>query len=224
VSHWERWHEAYEDPASALSVRLRLVQDDLRGALEARADSPVRLLSLCAGQGRDVIDVLADAQAVQTRPTVQAAVQAVLIELDPELVDFARRRAAASGLEERVVRVVEGDASDPTRYADAVPADIVLVCGLFGNISDDDVAHVVRTLPSFCAAGADVLWTRHRRPPDLTPSIRRWFGEAGFEEVRFDAPPSPFVMTVGWHRLVGPPAPFDAGRLFDFVGDGGLPA
>jgi len=222
VSHWERWHEAYENPGSNLSVRLRLVQDALRGALAARAGAPVvRLLSLCAGQGRDVIDVLADVQ-----PQAGTGVQAVLVEIDPALAAFARRRAAVGGLDERVVRVVEGDASDSALYADEVPADIVLVCGLFGNISDDDVAHVVRTLPSFCTPGADVLWTRHRRPPDLTPSIREWFGEAGFEEVRFEAPASPFVMTVGWHRLVGSPAPFDvrAGRLFEFVGDGGLPA
>ena len=27
TTHWVRWHEAYEDPESALSLRLRLVQD-----------------------------------------------------------------------------------------------------------------------------------------------------------------------------------------------------
>jgi hypothetical protein len=152
-------------------------------------------------------------------------VSALLVELDPGLVAFARQRAAAAGVG-RQVTVVEGDGSLARPYAEAVPADLVLVCGVFGNISRGDIAATVAALPSFCAAGATVIWTRHRRPPDLTPSIREWFGAAGFEEVSFEAP-SPYVLSVGSCRLVGPPGavPFDPGlRLFDFVGDGRWPA
>ncbi len=35
---------------------------------------------------------------------------------------------------------------------------------------------------------SDVIWTRHRRPPDATPSIRADFAAAGFTEVAFEAP------------------------------------
>ena len=60
-SHWVRWHESYEDPASPLSLRLRLVQAGVREVLDAVPPShpgPIRVVSLCAGQGRDVIDVV----------------------------------------------------------------------------------------------------------------------------------------------------------------------
>ena len=84
----------------------------------------------------------------------------------------------------------------------------------------DDVHHVVASAPMLCAPGATVLWTRHRAEPDLTPSIRRWFAEAGFDEVGFDAPDD-VLFGVGAARLAVAPPPLEAGvRLFTFVGDG----
>ena len=60
--------------------------------------------------------------------------------------------------------------------------------------------------------------------PDATPAIRADFAAAGFDEVAFVAPEGT-VMTVGHHRLTGAVSPFDPGRkLFDFVGDGFMPA
>ena len=218
-SHWVHWHSPYEDPLSNLSVRLRLVQAVMCQVLDQAEPGPIRVVSLCAGQGRDVIDVVAEHAR-------RSDVRALLVELHSELVAFARERVAAAGLGEQVV-VEEGDASLTSHYGGAVPADLVLVCGVFGNISPTDLAATVAALPTFCAPGASVVWTRHRRPPDLTPAIREWFAAAGFEEVSFEAPPDPLVLTVGWHRLVVPPpdTPFDAERrLFDFVGDGESPA
>jgi SAM-dependent methyltransferase len=241
-SHWVRWHGAYEDPSSGLSERLRRVQAMVRGALDdmtlddtalddtaAGGDrggdgghdrgDPIRIISLCAGQGRDVIDVLA------THPAA-GRVEALLVDLDPALVAFARRRAVEAGLGDRV-RVEQGDASLCELYAGSVPADVVLVCGIFGNVSDEDIAATIRALPAFCRPGANVIWTRHRRPPDATPAIRAQFAEAGFTEISFDAPDG-FVLGTGRHRLDGDPGkfgPFDPGRrLFDFVGDGSAPA
>jgi hypothetical protein len=222
-SHWERWHEAYEDPASPLSLRLRLVQSMVRDFLDQVSPShrgPVRMVSLCAGQGRDVIDVVA------THPR-GPDVSALLVELSPALASFARDRAAAAGVADQV-RVVEGDASLCRWYgdADAVPADLVLVCGVFGNISRGDIARTIQALPGFCRKGSEVIWTRHRRPPDATPAIRADFAAAGFGEVVFEAPDG-YVLSVGRHRLEvePPPGAFDPeATLFDFVGDGELPA
>jgi hypothetical protein len=45
---WVAWHRDYEDPASALSRRLRVVQDQLRLALPARHWEPVKVISLCS--------------------------------------------------------------------------------------------------------------------------------------------------------------------------------
>jgi predicted RNA methylase len=218
LSHWVKWHGAYEDPASSLSLRLRTVQAMVRQALDAVSSDlagPIRIVSLCAGQGRDVIDVVAG------HPR-RDDVSALLVELDPALVAFARARADASGVG-RQVRIVEGDASLARWYTEQVPADLVLVCGVFGNISAADITAMVHALPSFCLPGARVIWTRHRLPPDATPSIRADFAAAGFSEVAFEAPEGT-VMTVGHHRFDGATPPFDpARRLFDFVGDGLLP-
>lgn len=224
-SHWMRWHEPYEDPSSALSLRLRIVQSMVRDFLDGVPSThpgPVRMVSLCAGQGRDVIDV------VSTHPRGRD-VSALLVEFDPGLVAFARDRAAAAGVAERV-RIVEGDASVCRWYEGDVPADLVLVCGVFGNISSGDMTRTIQALPGFCRMGSEVIWTRHRRPPDATPAIRADFATAGFTELAFEAPEG-FVLTVGRHRLDGEADPgpgaraFDpAHKLFEFVGDGGLPA
>jgi hypothetical protein len=218
-SHWEKWHAPYEDPASNLSLRLRTVQAMVRATLDGVPSDhagPIRVVSLCAGQGRDVIDVVA---AHPRRDQVAA----LLVELDPALVAFARARADAAGVRD-VVRIVEGDASLSKWYAEAVPADLVLVCGIFGNISAGDITATIEALPSFCRPGAHVVWTRHRRPPDATPAIRSGFAAADFTELAFEAPEGT-VMTVGHHRFDGETAPFDPDRrLFDFVGDGFLPA
>jgi hypothetical protein len=208
---WQEWHEPYDIPGSYLSRRLEAVQRRLRDAIDACGPGPVRIISLCAGQGRDVLGVLADHPRTED-------ISARLVELDDASVVRARLVAAEHDL--RGVEVVAGDASTTDAAVGAVPADIVLLCGIFGNITDDDVHRTVAAAPMLCAPGATVLWTRHRAEPDLTPSIRRWFGEAGFDEVGFDAPDD-VRFGVGANRLVAEPVVIEPGRrLFRFVGDG----
>jgi hypothetical protein len=98
-----------------------------------------------------------------------------------------------------------------------VPADLLLLCGVLGNVSDEDAASTIAALPGLCTPAATVVWTRHRREPDLTPAIRGWFSAAGFAEESFTAPDAA-IWSVGVHRLVGPPQPLGQGRrLFGFV-------
>lgn len=201
---WIEWHAGY-DRDSPLRARLAIVQRRIREVLDAAPPGPLRIVSMCAGQGRDLLGAL-DGHA--RAPDVRAR----LVELDPRLASAARAAAP------RGVEVVCGDASSTDAYAGAVPADVVLVCGVFGNVADTDIERTVALLPSLCAPGATVVWTRHRRPPDRTVDIRRWFGDAGFDEVAFDGPDG-FVFSVGVHRLARPPDPFAPGRrLFTFVG------
>jgi hypothetical protein len=181
------------------------VQLRIRDALDACRPGPIHLVSVCAGQGHDVIGALTD------HPRA-GDVRARLVELDA--VNVARARAAAPA----GVDVVCADASDTSAYDGAVPAEIVLANGVFGNISDADIEHTISVLPSLCAPQATVLWTRHRRPPDVTPQIRAWFTAAGFDEVAFEGPDG-FIFGVGVHRLARDPDPFVPGvKLFDFVG------
>ncbi len=206
---WLDWHTPYDDPLSPLSKRLALVQGHLRTALDRCPAGTIRMISMCAGQGRDVIGVLA-------RHPRRSEVRARLVEWDERNVAIASDAAVGAGL--TGVEVVRADAGTTDAYIDAVPAEIVVVCGVFGNIIDNDISRTVASLRSLCAPRATVIWTRHRRPPDLTPTIRDWFEEAGFVAEGFDGPDT-FFIGVGAHRLVVDPQPYEPGRrLFDFVG------
>jgi Putative methyltransferase len=135
---WAEWHRPYDDPASLLSGRLRRVQAHFAALLDRQPPGPVQVISLCAGQGRDVIGVL------EHHPR-RADVRARLVELDPRNVAHARRAVAAGGLDG--VQVTEADAGRTDVYAGAVPAQIVVACGIFGNITDADIARTVAALP-----------------------------------------------------------------------------
>jgi hypothetical protein len=204
---WQRWHDAYNKPDSGLSRRLATVVARLADAVTDAPPGDVALVSACAGQGRDVVGALAG------HPRT-ADVRGRLVELDPYNVERAREALAAAGLTR--IEVLEADAGTTDAYLGAVPADVVLLCGVFGNVPVEDIERTVRAADQFCTPGATVLWTRHRRAPDLTPAIRRWFAESGFDEVAFDAP-EPDGFSVGTARLVRSPRPLQPGlRLFQF--------
>jgi hypothetical protein len=200
---WVAWHEGYDDPVSGLSARLKLVKQHVAAALDQAPAGPIRLVSLCAGQGRDVIEtlpghprrddvtaVLVEADAVNVAWARDAASVAGLAGPDPGRAELARRGAEATG--QPRVEVRQADASQVASFADALPADVLLLCGIFGNVSAEDIARTVAAAPALCAPGATVIWTRHRREPDLTPQIRAWFAAAGFEELAFGSPePAP---------------------------------
>ncbi|MDG4802361.1 class I SAM-dependent methyltransferase [Micromonospora sp. WMMD980] len=205
---WLDWHRDYDQPDSALSRRLVEVRRRIAEALDAAPPGPLRAISLCAGQGRDLIPVLA------AHPR-GGEVTARLVELDPRNTELARRAVAEAGL--TGVEVVTGDAAVTDRYADLAPADLVLVCGVFGNIGDDDIRSTVRHCASLCATGGTVLWTRHRRQPDLVPTICDWFAEEGFVPVAVSSPAD--GVGVGAHRFTGPPRPLEPGAwMFAFIG------
>jgi hypothetical protein len=205
---WLEWHRPYDVPDSALRRRLQLVQAEIRATLDRSPEGPLRAISLCAGQGRDLLGALSG------HPR-RADVRARLVELDPRNVELARRAAADAGF--GGVEVVADDAARTDAYRGAVPAELVLVCGVFGNISDADIARTVAYLPHLCAPAATVIWTRHRLEPDRTPTIRGWFEQAGFEELTFHAPARTHV-SVGVHRLAADPLPLVGGtHLFRFL-------
>lgn len=204
---WVEWHGAYGDAGSGLARRLGVVQGWVGRWLDGRA-GPVRVVSVCAGQGRDLMGVLAErADAGRVRAT--------LLEYDERNVEAARAAADAAGLSGLEIRCA--DAGELASYEGAVPADLVLMAGVFGNISEADIRHTVETLPTLCRPGATVIWTRTRRPPDLTGAIREWFAANGFVEEDFVAPDD-VEFSVGVHRLVAAPTPpATAGHLFRFV-------
>ena len=212
---WVRWHSAYDDGTSALSRRLEVVRRDLRRALaEAPADhdGTQRVVSMCAGDGRDILPVLAE----QDDPH---RIRALLVELDPTL--SGRARSTARDLRLKGVEVRTTDAGTIDAYPEGVPAHIVLACGVFGNISFADARRTIDALPSLMTAGGFVIWTRGTKD-GLDPSIgiRESLRTSGFHEVSFTAPAHD-GFRVGMSRLEAEPdarrRPHRGTRLFTFV-------
>jgi Putative methyltransferase len=205
---WRAWHAGYDDPRSSLAQRLAVVQARIVDALAAAPAGPLRVIGMCAGQGRDLIPVLA-------RHPRGPDVSARLVELDPALAAAARLAAADHGL--AGVEVVTGDAALTDAYAGLVPADLVLVCGVFGNVPDADIKRTVGCCGQLCGEGGTVVWTRGRTEPDKVPLICDWFGEQGFELCWLSDPG--VIYGVGMHRHTRQPAPLAAGvRMFRFTG------
>jgi hypothetical protein len=208
ATDWGAWHNGYADRDSILGERLRVVQTFIMDFLDSRPEGELAILSLCAGKGLDLLGVLSH------HPSA-SRVKARLIELDSDLAAEARRTATRNGL--RRVEVVVGDASCTDAFVGAVPADLVLACGVFGNLSDEDVERTVRAMPELCAQRGVVLWTRHNWLPDLNPSICRWFTDAGFIERGFVSP-RPESYAVGMNELRASPQRLSPGtRLFTFI-------
>src|SRR5205807_7897293 len=138
---WFEWHAEYDRPGSPLGTRLGLVKGRIRDGLDAAPPGPVQVISVCAGQGRDLLEVLA------SHPR-RGDVRARLVELDARNTAVAHRAKAAHGLTH--VDIVTGDASNSTAYEGAVPAHLVLFCGIWGNVTDDDVRRSIELLPMLC--------------------------------------------------------------------------
>jgi hypothetical protein len=205
---WVAWHAEYQDPGSDLSRRLQVVQAEIRKALSLKPEGTFRAVSLCAGQGLDLLGVLSELEPVQ-----RARIHARLVELTPDNVAAMRDRAEREHLD---VEIVEGDAADTSLYKGAVPADLIVAVGIFGNISDGDIFRTIAALPQFAAPGATVVWSRGKRHADVTARIRDAFAEAGFVETAFHAPDG-VRYQIGAGRYEGPAQALQPAQLFTFV-------
>ncbi len=203
MTDWVQWHEGYLDPDSRLSQRVQVVRKRIVEALDRCPPGPIRVVSMCAGEGRDILSVL------QCHPRA-SDVSGRLVELDPRLVERARA-AAPAGIE-----VVCGDAGTSDAYEGAVPVNLLLCCGVFGNITEADLQNTIGCWSMLCAPAATVIWTRGSREPDLRPQVRQWARLAGFEELSFEGPEQGYG--VGVSRMVRAGQPYRRGvHFFSFV-------
>jgi hypothetical protein len=117
TTHWVQWHKKYDDPESHLQRRLAVVRNRIAEALDRRPPGPIRVVSMCAGDGRDLLHVL------QTHPR-SADVSGRLIELNPALAERARAAAPPQ------IEIACRDAGESDAYEGAVPVDLLLCCGV----------------------------------------------------------------------------------------------
>jgi hypothetical protein len=215
---YQDWHQRYDDPRSGLSWRLERVRHHIGEALDRRP-GPTRVLSVCSGDGRDLLGVLANRKDA-------SRISAVLMELHPALAQQARDTAAAAGLSQVDVRTL--DASTTEAYEGAAPADVVLLVGIFGNVADDDVWRLIDFAPRLCNPGAVLVWSRGRHFTrelpgvtlgDLNDEVRARFAVAGFTETDYETHESSSLPALGVVRYEGPPAdlPLEPSPLFTFL-------
>jgi hypothetical protein len=148
---WHNWHTAYEHNP-ALQKRLALVRKHLLRCLDRSAPGEVRIISVCAGDGRDVLSTLAD-----HRRLGDARVR--LVELDPNLVADGENACRSLRVSKHVEFVI-GDATHPAPYRAVAPAHIVLMCGMLGLVDLAELPNVVRAMQALCAHQGYVVWTR----------------------------------------------------------------
>jgi len=209
---WAKWHKNYEASPS-LKARLLIVREQLSRCFDLQPPGVFQVLSICAGDARDLIGLLA------THPR-KMDVKAYLVEDNAELVENGRKVIVEAGFEEQLQFVV-ADATISSTYLGLVPVDVVLMAGVFGNLRSEEVARLIRNLSSLCKCGGYVVWTRHRRLHNglnQIALIRRLFSESDFEEILIeDTPDDSF--TIGSHRYKGAGQVLRGGiKLFEFTG------
>jgi hypothetical protein len=203
MTDWVQWHESYANPDSTLSRRLAVVRERIAEALDRFAVGPIRVASMCAGDARDLLGVL------ESHPRA-SDVSGRLVEWDQRLVERARAVAPST------LEVVCGDAGTSDPYEGAVPVNLLLCCGVFGNITEADIRNTINSWPMLCAPEANVIWTRGAFDHDLRPQIREWVKQAGFEELSFDGENEQYG--VGVAKMIRASEPYRKGiHFFRFI-------
>jgi hypothetical protein len=82
-----------------------------------------------------------------------------LIESNPALVAHGEGAVAQCDLLTRV-QFLHADATLSTTYQAIAPADVLIVCGVFGNVRASDTAPMIENLRCLCRRQGRVVWTR----------------------------------------------------------------
>ena len=209
---WAKWHEKYE-VSPAMKARLVIVREHLSRCLDLQPPGPIQILSICAGDARDLIGLM------EAHPR-KKDVNALLVENNSELVEAGRKVISEAGIESQLTFSMS-DATISSTYVEFVPVDIALLSGVFGNLRPEECARLIRSLCSLCKRGGYVVWTRHRQIHgglSQIALIRQHFEDSRFEEVQIgDTADDKF--TIATYRYQGAGEILRAGgKLFEFTG------
>ncbi len=205
---WNLWPDsAYKK--QPYQHRLSTVQEHLAKCLDAAPVGSLRIISICAGDGRDVIGVL---ESHRRRSDVSAC----LLEQNPQSVAAGVCRSTTAGLE-NTVAFLNVDATAYATYKNLAPADIVLLCGVWGHVPADERGQLVQAVASLCNPGGTVIWTRGVAKGMIRlRQIQIHFAAPAWDQVRLS-----LTRDNNWavvtHRYCGPTGKLPAsGRIFNF--------
>jgi len=204
---WAEWHDKYDVENSDLAARLVLVQSAIKQSVPLNVTNVYTIIDICGGDARDIVGALSSHPA-------KDKINGVLIEIDIALASKAKKSFKNAELN---INTVLADAADTHFYKNYAPADLVLLCGVFGNVKDTDVKKIISHLPYLCKRGGKVIWTRNKREPDVTPQIREFFKETNFEETAFITTESN-MYAIGINTFRGEPvASWTDTHMFTFI-------
>ncbi|MEH2328347.1 class I SAM-dependent methyltransferase family protein [Nostoc sp.] len=192
---WFEWHDLYNSEPR-LQQRLQIVREYISHSLDGSLPGIIRVVSVCAGDGRDLLGTLSKHSRAKD-------VYARLVEQDPKLVERGKLAIESAGLAKQI-EFVNDDATNSSNYVGAVPADIVIVCGIFGNLADEaELNRLLRNLSLLTKKGSLIIWTRgDTKGIRHSDTVRKLLCEAEFEEVSFKLTPTG-DMGVGLYRYLG---------------------
>jgi hypothetical protein len=212
---WVKWHQLYETEPSRL-VRLKLVQQHLSDCMHYVSAGAFKVVSICAGDGRDIIGALSGHKRRN-----EARVR--LVEINPGLVETGRKAAESAGLAEQI-EFSSGDATMSSAYSGIAPADLVIACGVFGNVREQHLSQLVSCLPQLCQTRGYIVWTHFLSRSGLKriELIRGLLQTAGFVDKHLDfSDQAGLLVATQFYAGKNMPLP-DHSRLFEFNDPGRL--
>ncbi len=210
---WSGWPEkAYQ--REGYQQRLQAVEEHLGECLDEAPAGPVRILSMCAGDGRDVIGAV---RSHRRRKDIAAW----LVELNSQSVELGKGYSVNAGLD-RTLKFINADATIYSTYRSIGPADIVLVCGVWGHVPAHEKTLLVRAISTLCKPGGAVIWTRGTsKGIGRVREIEALFAGSWWEKERVT-----YTADAAWaiatYRYRGPAHELPAvGQIFHFQKDAG---
>jgi len=205
---WNNWPRRAYDRGS-YQHRLEAVEQHLHTALDRAPAGRIRVVSICAGDGRDVINVV-------DSHSRRGDVTAWLVEADCKSVEAGIARARAAGLDNHV-RLIQADATMFATYQDIPRADVLLFCGVWGHVAAEERDSVVAACRALCCQGGSLIWTRGVQfGMARVDEIRGLFRESQWEQAQ-ETITSDKKWVVVTHRLRQPnTSPPSNGRIFHF--------
>jgi SAM-dependent methyltransferase len=175
----------YTDQHPGFVARLKVTTRMIAESLAAAPEGEIRVLSLCCGDGRDLLG------ALQDHPR-KRDVRALLVDRDASSVQRGQQWAREQGFDGQI-EFVHGDAADWTALGAWVPFDVVIISGVFVHLTIEHAQRLVALLPTLCRDGSTVVWNRRvvaaldghdpagdPIPRAQLPDLQGYFAGAGF--------------------------------------------
>ena len=188
----ENWHLNHNDMNSTPYKRNKDEQNLIKTCLNSIKNN-VNIISICSGQARDILPILAGKKD-------NNKINTYLIDTDLECLEYADNYAKENKIPN--VHLINKNAGLRETYNDIPQADIIIICGVFGHLSLLDIKSTISFIKHLLNENGFVIWSRHKFDNDISEDIKNIFKELNFNELAFVSPEDePY--TLGLHVVDG---------------------